>query len=123
MVRKRILLMALLALIAGTGLAVASGAVDSSQCEPVDKTENVSRERLQNRTNASDYEDSRSNVSEDDGFVLTGRKLAELAIDEILEAEPCGNETAPNGSTSPTTPTGNTTATPTGTAASTDSDA
>ncbi|RXK50281.1 hypothetical protein [Halorientalis pallida] len=113
MVRKRTLVMALLAVLAGTGIAVASGAVDSSQCEPVDKTENVTKERLQNRTNASDYEESRNNVSEDDGFVLTGRKLAELAIDEILEEEPCGNETAPNGSTTPTSPTGNVTATPT----------
>ena len=113
MVRKRTLLMAVLAVLAGTGIAVASGAVDSSQCEPVNKTENISQDRLQNRTNASDYEESKKNVSDDDGFVLTGEKLADLAIDEILEEEPCGNETAPNGSTSPTTPTDNTTATPT----------
>jgi hypothetical protein len=115
--------MAVLAVLAGTGIAVASSTADSSRCEPVDETQNISKERLQNRTNASDYEDSRSNVSEDDGFVLTGRKLAELAIDEILEEEPCGNETAPNGSTTSTTPTGNATATPTGTAAPTESDA
>ncbi len=113
MVRKRTLLLAVLAVVAGTGLAVASGTVDSSQCDPVDKTEDVSKDRLQNRTNASDYQTPRNNVSDDDGFVLTGRKLAELAIDEILEEEPCGNETAPNGSATPTTPTDDTTATPT----------
>ena len=113
MVRKRTLVLAVLAVLAGTGIAVASGAVGSSQCEPVNKTENISKERLQNRTNTSDYEESKKNVSEDDGFVLTGEKLAQLAIDEILEEEPCGNETAPNGSAAPTTPTGNATATPT----------
>jgi hypothetical protein len=115
MVRKRTLLMVVLAIVAGTGIAVASGAVGSSQCESVNKTENISKERLQNRTNASDYEESRKNVSEDDGFVLTGRKLAELAIEEIAEEDPCGNEPAPNGSATPTTPTDNVTATPTGT--------
>jgi len=117
MVRKRTLLLAVVAIVAGTGLAVASGAVGSSQCEPVNKTENISQERFENRTNASDYQESKKNVSDDDGFVLTGEKLAELAIDEILEEEPCGNETAPNGSASPTTPTDNTTAAPTESAA------
>jgi opacity protein-like surface antigen len=122
MVRKRILLMAVLAVVAGTGLAVASGAVDPSQCEPVNKTENVSTERLQNRTNASDYQDSRRNVSDGDGdgIVITGRKLAELAIDEILEENPCGNGTAPNGSTNATTPTGTATSTDTPTPTATD---
>jgi hypothetical protein len=117
MVQKRTLLLTVLAVAAGTGLAVASGAVGSSQCEPVNKTENLSKERLQNRTNASDYNESRPNVSEDDGFVLTGRKLAELAIDEILQEQPCGNETAPNGAT---TPTGNTTAAATTTTTASD---
>ncbi|WP_336001144.1 hypothetical protein [Halorientalis halophila] len=96
MVRKRTLLLALFVVTAGAGVAVASG-VTASDCENVNKTENLSTDRLENRTNASDYEDSKKNLSEDDGFVLTGEKLAQLAIDEILEEEPCGNETAPNG--------------------------